>query len=296
VAYLGLAQYANLQGILATCGRKSSVAGPGRDLRQRDRRGMVAGEAVLGYVLGCALQVERTMEPVNGMTVSSRCAYAAFLAVVLLGFASGEAGLAWVGEDLGEEARVEAAEKHARQETAAAQGTPTTAVAAVVGGVGAHPRTMEGAVEAAGRADVERMREAAPERRQEAEAARDAAAKVNDTHRLKNTVVLVWVALMLALAVGLCAVVLGAFVHSLLAIPGGIAAEICAALTWIAGLFRRPAPAPGEPAGRPADPSGSGALESAPVTPVHRGSFLDRLARWPVVSWFMGSSGHVGSA
>jgi hypothetical protein len=40
--------------------------------------GTVAGEAVLGYVLGCVLQVERTMEPVNAMTVRSRRACAAY--------------------------------------------------------------------------------------------------------------------------------------------------------------------------------------------------------------------------
>jgi hypothetical protein len=141
------------------------------------------------------------------------------------------------------------------------------------------------------------MREAAAERRQEAQAARAAAAQVHDAHSLKNTFVLVWVALMLALAVGVCAAVLGAFVHSLLAIPGSIMPISDTGASWprCALLWRGLPACSGSPAshresppGGLADPPGGGPLEPTPVTPGDRGSFLDRLARWPVVSWFIG--------
>jgi hypothetical protein len=278
------AQYANLRGILGHL-RPEALAGWGTS-GDAVSFGMVAGEGVIGVVLGCALGVEDHMEPVNAMPAGRRKVYAAGLAVALLGFAVGEGGLSWIGEDQGEEARMEAAQERARQDAAAAQGGPTTAVAAVAGGVGAHPTTMARAVEAAGNADVKRMKEAAEERRQEARDAREAAAHANEAHRLKNTAVLVWVALMLAAAVGLCAVVVGAFVHSLLAIPAGIVAAIGAGITWWAGLRRRTsevsAAAPAAP------PSGDGGLpvQVRAAAPEASKGFLDRLARWPVVRMF----------
>jgi hypothetical protein len=73
-----------------------------------------------------------------------------FLAVVLRGFAAAEAGLAWIGANLGKRR----GSKPQRGMRASSLQTPTTAV---VGGVGAHPRTTQGAIEEAGRADVERI-------------------------------------------------------------------------------------------------------------------------------------------
>jgi hypothetical protein len=225
------AQYANLRGILGHL-RPEALAFWGTS-GDAVAFGMVAGEGVIGVVLGCALGVEDYMEPVNAMPAGRRKAYAAGLAVALLGFAVGEAGLAWIGEDQGEEARIEAAQKQAREESAAAQGKPESAVGSVVAGVGAHPHSLQRAIDAAGDADVKHMKEAHDERVQDAQEASKAASKVNDAHRLKNTIVLVWVALMLAAAVGLCAVVVGAFVHSLLAIPAGIVAAIGAGIACV---------------------------------------------------------------
>jgi hypothetical protein len=114
------AQYANLRGILGRL-RPEALVGWGTSGDAVAFR-MIAGEGVIGVVLGCALGVEDHMEPVSAKPAGRRKVYAVGLAVALLGFAVGEAGLAWIGEDQGEEARMEAAQERAQQDAAAAQG------------------------------------------------------------------------------------------------------------------------------------------------------------------------------
>lgn len=203
-----MGQYAVLREVLTYLQPGSLDVWP-RTLGAAGAIGLLAGETIVGCLFGVAIGIERTSESVDRMERGSRAAYAWILGVLLLGFATVEAGLAAVRVDMAEEVHV-----------AAATQTVTQAIAQMVVPTGMGPRTTE----AWGKAQVALLQAEAAISAKQAQAATAAAAQSSEHHRMKNTAVQVGLALVLSLAVAACSVVVGDFLHALLAIPGGIVA------------------------------------------------------------------------